>query len=163
MEKLENFFLGILDKIKLKFLADIYRNHREGMRYLIFGALATVVNIIVYVVCAHVFFVNLDDTLKVNLSNGTAIVLSILFAYLTNKLWVFETKTENLKDLFREFSSFISCRVVTALLDLGLMQLTVNVFKWNDILMKILVNLIVILLNFVFSKLFIFKKKEVHD
>ncbi len=160
MEKIENFFLGILDKIKLKFLADIYRNHREGMRYLIFGGLATVVNIAVYVICAHLIFSNLDDNLRVNLSNGLAIIISILFAYMTNKIWVFESKTESKLDLLREFGSFIGCRIVTALLDLGLMQLTVNIFGWNDILMKIIVNVIVILLNFVFSKLIIFKKKE---
>ena len=163
MEKLENFFLNILDKIKLKKLADIYRNHREGMRYLIFGGLSTLVNILVYIICAYCIFVNLNDDLKVNISNVLAIVISILFAYITNKLWVFETKTENKKDLLREFTSFIGCRAVTALMDLGLMELTVNILKWNDIVMKILINVLVILLNFVFSKLIIFKKKEVKN
>ncbi len=162
MEKIEDFFLKILDKIKLKKIADIYRNHREGMRYLIFGGLSTIVNIFVYIICSHLIFTNLNDDLKVNLSNILAIIISILFAYITNKLWVFETKTETKKDLLREFTSFIGCRAITALMDLGLMQLTVNVLRWNDILMKILVNILVIILNFVFSKLIIFKK-EVKD
>ncbi len=160
MEKLENFFLNILDKIKLKKLADIYRNHREGMRYLIFGGLATLVNILVFIICARLIFLNLTDDLRVNISNVIAIIISILFAYITNKLFVFETKTESKKDLLREFTSFISCRIVTAIMDLGLMQLTVNILNWNDILMKILVNILVILVNFIFSKLIIFKKKE---
>lgn len=160
VEKLEEFFLGILEKIKLKFLADIYRKHREGMRYLIFGGLATMVNILTYIIFAKLIFINLNDNLRVNLSNILAIVASILFAYITNKLWVFETKTDSKKDLLKEFISFIGCRIVTAVLDMGLMQVTVNIFNWNEILMKILVNIIVILLNFIFSKLIIFKKKE---
>ncbi|MBR3152596.1 MAG: GtrA family protein [Clostridia bacterium] len=163
IDKIEDFFLGILDKIKLGFLADIYRNHREGMRYLVFGALTTVVNICVYIIFAKLIFSGFDDNIRVNISNILAIVISILFAYVTNKLWVFETKTNSKLDLLREFISFIGCRIVTAILDMVLMQITVNVFNWNDVLMKVLVNIIVIALNFVFSKLIIFKKKEVHD
>lgn len=160
IDKLENFGLKILEKIGLKKLANLYRKHQEGMRYLIFGALATLVNIITYTLCAYLIFEEFEEILRVNLSNILAIIVSIIFAYITNKLYVFKSKTENAKELFLEFSKFTSCRIVTAIIDVLLMQLTVVTLCWNDILMKILVNIVVIILNFIFSKLIIFKKNE---
>ncbi len=160
VDKVEDFGLKILEKIGLKKVANLYREHQEGMRYLIFGALATVVNIATYTACAYLIFGKFEEVLRVNLSNILAIIISILFAYITNKLYVFNSKTNNRKELFFEFGKFVSCRVVTAVMDILLMQLTVVMLCWNDILMKILVNILVIILNFIFSKLIIFKKEK---
>ena len=155
----ENFGLKILEKIKLKFLADIYRSHLEGMRYLVFGALSTVVNILTYIICSLLIFVSLDESLRVNLSEIVAFITAVIFAYFTNKVCVFQSKTESKKGLLKEITSFLGCRLITEAISIGLMNLAV-IINFNDVIMKVIANIVVIILNFVFSKLFIFKKKE---
>lgn len=158
-EKVENFGLLILEKIKLKVLANFYREHLEGMRYLVFGVLSTIVNILTYVICSLLLFKGLDETLKVNISEIIAFIAAVLFAYYTNKVCVFQSKTDSKKSLIKEITSFMSCRLVTEAISIGLMNLAVAI-NFNDVLMKIIANIVVIILNFVFSKLFIFKKSK---
>lgn len=160
IDKIEKFCLNILRKIKLRTLADWYVKHQEGMRYLIFGALTTVVNILVYVVCSCFIFSFIEnETIKVNVSEIIAFIAGVTFAYITNKLYVFEAKTENIKQLIREIASFTGCRIFTEIISIGMMNFAV-IANINDILMKVISNIVVIILNFIFSKLIIFKKKE---
>lgn len=133
---------------------ELFFKYKEVILYLVFGGLTTLVNIVCYAVCAKGFHMG---TL---VSNGIAWVLSVLFAYITNKLFVFESKTNNWREAMREFVSFIACRAGTGALDMGVMYVTVDILNWYDVLMKIVSNIIVIILNFVFSKLLIFQKKE---
>ena len=154
LEAVENFFLNILDKIKLKFLADIYRNHLEGMRYLVFGALATIVNIVSY--SMFLYLCHIENAV----SNILAWIVAAVFAYMTNKFFVFDSKTNGKKDLVREITSFFGCRLLTLVVDEAIMIVTVDKLMLNAVLMKVVANVVVIILNFVFSKLFIFKKKE---
>ena len=160
IDKLEEIGLIILEKIHLKKLADWYRAHKEGMRYLIFGAISTVVNILTYAIFASLILKDLPvEELRVNISELVAFVVSIIFAYITNKIYVFETKTENWKDLIREITSFTSCRILTEFVSILLMNMAIW-FSINDIFMKVFSNIVVIILNFIFSKLIIFKKKK---
>ena len=151
-EAIEKFFLELARKIKLSKLADIYEAHLEGMRYLVFGALATAVNIAVYSLCFYLF----------NISNATsnviAWIVAAVFAYYTNKVLVFESKVNTKKELLKEATSFFGCRLLTLAIDQAIMIITVDKLKFNGFLMKVISNIIVIILNFVFSKLFIFKK-----
>ena len=158
LEKVENFFLNILKKIGLGFLAKIYEAHREGMRYIVFGALATFVNIGVYAICAKLIFVGLEEAQRVDFSNYIAIGTAMAFAYICNKLFVFDSKTTGIKELLKEITSFIGCRIVSAVVEVILMRITVVNLGLNEILMKIVTNIIVMILNFIFSKLIIFKK-----
>lgn len=80
------------------------------------------------------------------------------FAYLTNKLFVFESKTEGIKALLKEMASFVGCRLITAVVEVLMMRVTVVYWQLNYILMKIVTNIVVMILNFIFSKIFIFKK-----
>ena len=160
IDKIEDFGLMILEKIKLKKLADWYREHREGMRYLIFGALSTIVNILTYALFASVILKALPSKEAiVNLSEIIAFIVALIFAYVTNKLYVFESKTTSFRELIKEMTSFTSCRVVTEIISILMMNAAIW-FSINDILMKVIANIVVIILNFVFSKLIIFKKKE---
>lgn len=157
-EAIENFGLLILEKIKLNFLANFYREHLEGMRYLVFGALATIVNILSYVICSKLIFNFLEESINVNLSEIIAFIVALIFAYFSNKICVFQSKTNSGKELIKEMVSFTSCRLITEAISIGLMNLAV-IIKFNDVIMKIIANIVVIILNFVFSKLLIFKKK----
>ncbi len=157
IDKIEEFALNILERIKLQKLANLYREHREGMRYLIFGGLTTLVNIVVYIIFAKVILASIQDmNLVVNLSEIIAFILSVAFAYITNKLYVFDSKTENAKQLLREIVSFVSCRIFTEIISIVMMNMSVW-FSINDVLMKVVSNIVVIILNFVFSKIIIFK------
>ncbi len=153
IDKIEEFFLKILEKIHLKKLADWYRKHKEGMRYLIFGALTTLVNIVAYSVLYYILHINNA------ISNVLAWVIGATFAYITNKYYVFNSKVNTKKELFKEIAYFYGCRVLTLIIDEGIMIFTVDKLGWNAFLMKILANIIVIILNFIFSKILIFKKK----
>ena len=121
--------------------------------YGIFGVLTTVINIGVYGV--------LYSGLGVSnvISNVIAWVISVLFAFITNKLWVFESKSFNFKLFVKELGSFTVCRVATGVLDLGIMFVGVDLLNGPAIILKVASNIIVIILNYVMSKIFVFKKK----
>ena len=153
IDKIENFVLKLLEKIHLKKLADWYRKHQEGMRYLIFGALTTLVNIVAYSILYYAFHIN-NAT-----SNVIAWIIGATFAYVTNKLYVFNSKVNSKRELIKEIVYFYGCRLLTLAVDEGIMILTVDKFGWNALLMKIVANIIVIILNFIFSKILIFKNK----
>lgn len=160
IDKIEEICLKIIEKIGLKELADWYRKHQEGMRYLIFGALSTVVNILSYTIFATLLLKGIqNETLRVNISEIIAFILSVIFAYITNKRYVFNSQTKDFKDLLREITSFFSCRIFTEIISILMM----NAAVWlsiNDILMKIISNIVVIILNFIFSKILIFKSQK---
>ena len=154
LTKFEDFFLNLFDKIHLKFLSDIYRKKREVWRYLIFGALATVVNIVVYMIGLKIFGISNA------ISNAIAWVAAAVFAYFTNKFFVFASKVDTKKALFREVVSFFSCRLFTLVIDEAIMIISVDKLHWNELLMKIIANIVVIVLNYIFSKILIFAKKD---
>lgn len=162
-EAVEKFGLWILEKLHLKFLAKFYTDHLEGMRYLICGALSTVVNIVSYAVVAYTVFAGItEEALRVTISDCVAFVIALIFAYWVNKTVVFNSKCENFKALLKEITSFTVCRLFTQAVSLGMMNLAV-IIHMNDILMKVIANIVVIILNFIFSKLFIFTKKDKNE
>ena len=129
---------------------NIYNQYKMPILYIIFGGLTTLVNIIAYFICYDV------SGISNVLSTIIAWTLSVIFAFITNKLYVFESKENN---VFYEISTFFGCRLGTGILDVGVMYLTVDILKWNALLMKIISNVIVIVLNYILSKVIIFKKK----
>lgn len=159
VDKVEEFCLKILEKIGLKALASWYRKHQEGMRYLVFGALTTIVNIVSYAILSKLIFQGLEETLKVNISEILSFIISIIFAYITNKLYVFNSKTKGFVNIAKEITSFVGCRILTEFISIGMMNLAVK-FSINDVFMKVVANIVVIVLNFVFSKILIFRKKS---
>ena len=154
VDGVEYFFLWLLQKIKLTVFVEWYIAHSEGMRYLVMGALATVVNIVVYDLCYYL--ANIPNAV----SNGIAWVVAAVFAYFTNKMCVFVTTTKDKKDLLREVTSFFGARLVTLGFDELIMIVAVDLWNWHAGLMKVIANIIVIVLNFIFSKLFIFKQDK---
>lgn len=130
-----------------------YNKVKEILWYGFFGVLTTLINII--------SFDLLDKAgVAVYLANFIAWVLSVLFAFITNKLFVFGSKSFKPMILFKEMFSFFLARVVSLGIDMGGMYLLLDVFKVKKLLSKIVVNVIVIVANYVFSKLFVFKKEK---
>ena len=159
-ETLENFGLWILEKLHLKKLADLYRNHIEGMRYLICGGLSTVVNIVAYILGSYILFAGIADAqTRVNVSEIFAFIAALIFAYWVNKTIVFDSKCENIKGLLKEITSFTACRIFTEIISIGMMNFAVYA-NINDIVMKVVANIVVIILNFILSKVLIFKRTK---
>lgn len=134
-------------------ILELYNKYKMPILYIFFGGLTTLVNMLAYFLCYDMSHIsNVISTI-------IAWVLSVLFAYITNKFYVFESKTVKKKALLFEVFSFFGCRGITGLLDLGIMWLTVDILHYNGLLMKLISNVIVIILNYVVSKVFIFRKK----
>ena len=128
-----------------------YKKYREVIDYIIFGGLTTLVNLIAF----YIF-----DTLigwPYLVANAMAIILSILFAYVTNKMFVFRTKELGAKENVLEFIKFIGFRGVSGLADMMTMWILVDLITMNTNIAKLLTQFIVVVLNYVFSKFFIFK------
>lgn len=120
--------------------------------YGIFGVLTTVVNIFSYWLLAHPL------GLSTMPSTIIAWVLSVCFAYLTNRKWVFHSNASTMKEYLKEIVAFFSCRVATGVLDWVCMFVFVTLLSLNDVLIKTLANILVIILNYIASKLIVFKK-----
>lgn len=131
----------------------IYNKYREMILYIFFGGCTTIVNIITYYISAHIL------SMSTTISTIISWLLSVTFAYISNKIWVFESSTNKKSALFKEIVSFYSCRLSTGILDLIIMILCVDILKFNDLFIKIVSNIIVIILNYIASKLFIFKNE----
>ena len=137
----------------MNILLKLIKKYKSFAAYGIFGVLTTIVNIVTYNHCYY--RVGLGNTF----SNIIAWILAVTFAYLTNKVWVFGSRSWKWNVLRREVPAFVSCRVATGIMDLVIMFVCVDIIGWHAMLMKLISNVIVILLNYVFSKLVIFKKK----
>lgn len=132
--------------------------YKHMLAYVFFGVCTTAVNVIVYFLCARLMGLNTAW------STILAWFFAVLFAFLTNKSLVFGSKSWERSLLIREIAAFYLCRLATGVIDLATMILTVDVFGWNDMLMKFVSNVIVIVLNYVASRFIIFKKgREISD
>jgi len=125
--------------------------NRETVSYLIFGVLTTAVDWLVYPVMRW-----FDHSVAV--STAIAWAVAVLFAFVTNKLFVFRSFTLRPDKLGKEFVSFVSCRALTGLFTVLAMVFIADVMGWNEWLGKVAVSAISLVLNYIFSKLFIFKK-----
>lgn len=134
------------------FCWDMYRKYEEGINYLIFGFLAFVLNYVLYFL--------FSSMLHMHYMVATALswVLTVVFAYWTNRTFVFKSQNKAAASVVREFVSFIGARVATEVLEIVLMYLMVDVLTINDKISKLVCQTIVILANYVLSKIWIFKK-----
>lgn len=134
-------------------IKELLIKYKSFIMYAFFGVLTTLVNWGSYYLCYNIAGIpNVISTI-------IAWVLAVAFAFITNKLWVFDSKSFTKKTLIHEIWTFMAARLATGVLDVGIMYLTVDVFGWNSVLWKLISNVIVIVLNFVLSKIFVFDKK----
>ena len=129
----------------------LLEKYKAIIRYGIFGVLTTLINIVVYE--AFYRYIGWSNVV----SNIVAWVAAVLFAFITNKLWVFESKTTETRALMFEIISFFGCRLATGVLDLAIMYVAVDELALNSTLMKCISNVIVIIVNYIASRLIIFK------
>lgn len=122
---------------------------KELISYIIFGVLTTIVNIVVYILLSS--FLGIQYII----SNIAAWFFSVLFAYITNRIWVFESKNKN---ILKEAILFFGGRLFSGLVDTVLMIIFIDILFIDDFISKIVIAIIVIILNYILSKLIVFKK-----
>ncbi|ADP34324.1 putative integral inner membrane protein [Bacillus atrophaeus 1942] len=120
--------------------------------YIIMGIFTTAVNISSFYILVEI----LDTDYKT--ATVIAWILSVLFAYITNKIYVFQQKTSDMRSLIRELTAFFSVRLLSLGIDLGMMILLVSQFHTNETLAKILDNVVIVVVNYIASKWLVFKK-----
>ena len=144
MKKLFNFIKSLV----------VWCWNNSVMRYIFFGGCTTLVNLGTY------YILRLATELDINVANTISVITAILFAYVVNSRFVFESKANGFKEQFAEFMKFISARVATMVIEVGGVWLMVDVLHVNDYIAKFIIQFIVLALNYIFSKFLIFTKKE---
>ena len=138
--------------IKIK---NLYHKYEELFWYLVIGVLTTLVNFIVYFSVTHTFL-NPNDKLELQIAEVLSWVVAVLFAYFTNRKYVFKKKEAK---SWKEFFSFVSSRITTLLIEMLIMYIFVSILHFNDRIIKIIAQVVVIVLNYVLSKFIVFKKR----
>lgn len=146
----------------MKKIQELYTKYKEIIMYLIFGVGTTAVNWLIYTVIVVV-----GKEVNLTIANMIAWVGAVAFAYITNKLWVFESKSWNPKIVWKELGMFLGARIFSGAFEIALFPVLVwmgmnqSIFGVEGMLAKIVIGVLVVILNYVFSKLLIFKKKKV--
>lgn len=134
----------------MKRLLDLYKKNKEIINYIIVGGCTTVVSVVSY----YLFRLVLDHYLICTILSW---VVSVVFAYITNRIFVFESKD---KRVLIEFFKFVFARVLSLLSEIVVMAFLVQLIHIDDRISKIIVQFIILILNYLFSKLFVFKNKS---
>lgn len=133
-------------------LKQLFYQYKEPITYLFWGVMSTIANVVTYWICYDVCHIsNMASTL-------VAWIVAVIMAFITNKLWVFESRNTSWEEDLKEFFSFIGFRIVSEIFDLGIMYWAVDLMGMNGLFWKIVANVIVVILNYIFSKFIIFKK-----
>jgi putative flippase GtrA len=128
--------------------------NRETITYLIFGVLTTALNYAIY----HLMY--RFTTLEPVVYNIVAWTVAVIFAFFTNKLVVFQSKEFKPNTLIKEFFPFIGARIFSFLVEEAFLAITVNLMGMHPLLSKIVICVVVVILNYFFSKFLIFRKKK---
>ena len=131
----------------------LWEKYRSILIYLIFGVLTTAVNYLVYIPCLNLL------GLSASVSNVIAWCVAVLFAFLTNKPFVFESKDWSSKTVVPEFTKFVGTRVASGLMETVILMVAVDMLGWNGVIWKLVTNVIVVILNYIGSKLLVFRRK----
>ena len=140
-----------MNKIK-----EVYLKYKEIINYLIFGVLTTIVSLVTYYICVYIIL-DPDNAIQLQIANVISWIISVAFAYITNRKFVFESKEKN---KIKEASKFVTSRIATLLMDMAIMYVGVTVLRFNDKIMKLISQVVVIVMNYILSKILVFKKEK---
>lgn len=135
-------------------MIDIYKKYREIINYLIFGFLTTLVSLITYYLLT-ITILDVEIGYELQIANILSWCIGVLFAYFTNRKYVFESRNEK---KCKEFITFVSSRISTLILDMSIMFIFVSCLKYNDQIIKLVSQVIVIICNYLLSKIIVFKR-----
>lgn len=134
----------------------IYLKYKEIINYLIFGVLTTIVSLLTYYLLV-LTILNPNNPIELQIANIISWITCVTFAYITNRKYVFDSKNKN---ILKEITKFYSSRLTTLFLDMIIMFIFVTKLHFNDKIIKIIVQIVIIILNYILSKLLVFKKDK---
>ena len=142
----------------IKKIKKLYNKYKEIVNYLIIGVLTTIVSLVSFYLI-RIFVFTSDSQIDIQLANVISWILAVLFAFVTNKKYVFESSSRGYQK-FVEMIKFYISRLTTLGVEMFVMWLLTSPLKLDDMISKIIVQFIIVILNYVFSKLFVFKKRH---
>lgn len=134
-------------------IKQLYLKYKEIINYLIIGVLTTVVALLIYYISVFTIL-NPNNPIQLQIANIISWTGAVGFAYIANRKYVFESKEKN---KLKEASKFVFARIVTLLVDMGIMCIGVTILQGNDKIIKIVSQIVVIVSNYIFSKVFVFR------
>ena len=150
----KDIFDRIMEFPGLRKLQPVYKKYKEILLYLFFGGLSFLVSIATYV------WFNVGMGMNELLANIISWVITVLFAFLTNRIWVFQSPTNGIKDFLKQMVAFYSGRLITLVVEEIILLVFITWLKFDSVLIKVIAQIIVIVLNYIISKLVIFKKEK---
>lgn len=132
----------------------LIRRHYDVLSYLFFGVLTTAVNYLVYLPCYNLLHIS------ASISNVIAWVAAVAFAFVTNKPFVFQSHDWSASVVLPELTKFVGCRVGSGVLETAILFVTVDCLQWNGNVIKLIVSVLVVILNYFGSKLLVFRKEK---
>lgn len=133
-------------------LTEKYKINKQIVLYLFFGVCTTIINTVCYWLLYEVL------TMNNIVSTIVAWFIAVIFAFITNKVYVFKSQRTSPRKLLSEVISFFGCRLLTGILDVAIMVVAVDLLKWNSLLWKLISNIIVTIINYIASKKLVFRK-----
>lgn len=133
---------------------EMYHKYREGIDYLFWGGIAFVLSMVLFYVFANMMMINEQ------ISNIITWVICVIFTYITNRTFVFRSKSSGMKAITKEFVDFTSARLATLILENIVLFICIDLLTWHNMVAKLIGQFLVIVSNYILSKLWIFKKKE---
>lgn len=138
----------------MKEIKKLYLKYKEIINYLIFGILTTIVSLLTYYILVFTIL-NPNNAIELQIANIISWITCVTFAYITNRKYVFNSKD---KKITKEIIKFYSSRLTTLFLDMMIMYIFVTKLQFNDKIIKVIVQILIIILNYILSKILVFKK-----
>lgn len=166
-EKAPDVFDRIMHIKPFSVFERFYIKNKSVLLYLFFGGLTTLVSILTFWLAElfirsdfNVFIFGSMYSTKVVLSNAISWICAVLFAFFTNRIWVFNSPTDSWTGFFKQMAAFFGGRFATFLLETVMLVVFVSILNFNEMLMKIIAQLVVLVSNYVISKLIVFRKRS---
>lgn len=140
----------------MKKITKLYSKYEEFINYIIVGVLTTIVSLAFYY-SLRFFVLKSNNQLHIQISNVIAFILAVLFSYTLNHSWVFKSEKRKAEKR-KEFLSFVLSRILTLLLDMGMMFVLTAPLKINDKISKLIVQVVITIANYIIGKFLVFKK-----
>lgn len=151
---MSNIFDKLIHTKPLRWMEPFYIKHKEALLYLFFGGLTFLISVLSFALLTDMLFL---DAL---VSNVISWIIAVLFAFFTNRIWVFQAPTKTVGEFLYQMVSFFGGRVATLLLEELMIYVLITRLQFPNLPVKVVAQVVVIILNYVISKLFVFKKEE---
>ena len=135
----------------LRIFEPLYARNKEILLYLFFGGITVVLSVSIYAIQTQCMKINSQ------VANSAAWIICVIFKFLTNKIWVFQKAASSDKTCFRQMIEFTGGRVITLILEEIILAVFITWLSWNSLTVKLVAQIIVIVLNYIISKLVVFR------